>query len=516
MKKYLFTTKSLKGLFIALFILALIFPLKATNYYVDASDGNDSNNGTSLATPWQTLEKVSNSAFSPGDSILFKRGEMWRGYIIINESGTSSSPIVFGAYGEGKKPLFLQSVTKNNTSDWTSISTNQWATANGSFPSDVGFMLLGEERADNVGIRRESSDPIDNDKEYWYDGTNDRVILYCTQNPASVYSSIEIPYTISIYNHFIGTSNSYLHFENLDIRYFNSHAMAFTNSKGIEVRHCHISYGGGCHRPSDRYGNGVEFWLSSSDCIVENCRVGQLYDSGVTPQAASKAATVDNVTFRNNILYGNGISAFEIGFMNSATTLSDIYFYNNICLGNGYGWSQYQRPEVYIGWDICTWKSSVKSWDGFYVNNNVFYEPNSFVMYFDAQTRPTNYKQDHNYFYKSTGIRPSLIYYTYSNRYLMEEFTTYQSDKGQDLNSGWGSRSEAQKIAREKVACEDLFFLNTLFQEYDDSTLTGKAPSVFDLVSPADGSSVNGQAVLSWEESTGNTSPIDHYEVWID
>jgi len=42
--------------------------------------------------------------FKPGDTILFKRGEIWREQLIVPSSGTEGNPITFGAYGEGEKP----------------------------------------------------------------------------------------------------------------------------------------------------------------------------------------------------------------------------------------------------------------------------------------------------------------------------------------------------------------------------------------------------------------------------
>jgi hypothetical protein len=45
--------------------------LSAT-YYVDATNGKDTNNGTSELTPWKTIAKVNSSNFNPGSEILFK------------------------------------------------------------------------------------------------------------------------------------------------------------------------------------------------------------------------------------------------------------------------------------------------------------------------------------------------------------------------------------------------------------------------------------------------------------
>lgn len=48
--------------------------ITGTTYYV-ANNGDDDNNGTTSDTPWQTIAKVNGETFSPGDGILFKRGD---------------------------------------------------------------------------------------------------------------------------------------------------------------------------------------------------------------------------------------------------------------------------------------------------------------------------------------------------------------------------------------------------------------------------------------------------------
>lgn len=90
------------------FILIITFPISlswATNYYIDATSGNDSNNGLSPSTAWKTIAKVNNSSFMPSDSVLFKRGEMWREQLRISSNGSSAARITYGAYGQGDEPI---------------------------------------------------------------------------------------------------------------------------------------------------------------------------------------------------------------------------------------------------------------------------------------------------------------------------------------------------------------------------------------------------------------------------
>jgi len=53
-----------KYLFIISFLIS--FKLFATNYYIDASSGNDSNAGTSMTSSWKTINKVNNFNFAAG------------------------------------------------------------------------------------------------------------------------------------------------------------------------------------------------------------------------------------------------------------------------------------------------------------------------------------------------------------------------------------------------------------------------------------------------------------------
>lgn len=94
----------------------LVLPLSAMTYYVDCG-GSDSNLGTSTSAPWQTLAKVNNSSFSPGDSVLFKAGCTWREQLTVSSSGSAGKPVTFGAYGTGPAPIISGA---DLLSSWTS------------------------------------------------------------------------------------------------------------------------------------------------------------------------------------------------------------------------------------------------------------------------------------------------------------------------------------------------------------------------------------------------------------
>jgi parallel beta-helix repeat protein len=112
-------------LLIALFCINTV---KSSNYYFSSNTGNDSYSSIEAQnslTPWKTLSKLNLFMVNlqAGDSILFKRGDIFYGSLIITKSGSASNPIIFSAYGTGVKPI-LSGLTF--LSNWTSVGANKW------------------------------------------------------------------------------------------------------------------------------------------------------------------------------------------------------------------------------------------------------------------------------------------------------------------------------------------------------------------------------------------------------
>jgi len=116
-----------KNIFILIFIFTTTFSF-ATNYYIDVTNGNDHNSGITSAKAWKSILKVNGATLLPGDSVLFKRGEVFRGNL-IPRSGSESGNITYCDYGTGYKPKILGSIQKNTLSDWTNEGGNIWHTS---------------------------------------------------------------------------------------------------------------------------------------------------------------------------------------------------------------------------------------------------------------------------------------------------------------------------------------------------------------------------------------------------
>ncbi|HCX24642.1 MAG TPA: hypothetical protein DHN29_22190 [Cytophagales bacterium] len=91
---------------------------EVTTYYV-SSEGDDSNDGTSEDSPWQTASHAF-LQLSANERILFRRGDTFDG-VDRNLNNRTGGPMIIGAYGEGDKPIVSSStmhiLTIRNTED---------------------------------------------------------------------------------------------------------------------------------------------------------------------------------------------------------------------------------------------------------------------------------------------------------------------------------------------------------------------------------------------------------------
>lgn len=96
-----------------IFFLLTVFRATATDYFVNNNGGSGA--GTSDATAWNIAkaQQMYNTLYA-GDRLLFRAGQTFYTYLPITEqTGVAGSPITYGSYGAGAKPIIsgLQTVT---------------------------------------------------------------------------------------------------------------------------------------------------------------------------------------------------------------------------------------------------------------------------------------------------------------------------------------------------------------------------------------------------------------------
>ena len=314
----------------------------AESYYV-SNDGSDTQDGLSPETAWQSLERVNQETMKPNDAVRFRRGDTWRGQL-IPQSGDETGYVTYGAYGVGNKPLLLGSVSANKPNDWQQEQKNYWVTTS-PFVIDVGNIIFNE--GESVGIKKWSQDDLKQQGDYWYAPETKQVKIYCPQNPASIYTSIEL----ALRQHIIPIhGKSYITIEDLALRYGAAHGIGCSNTHHTIISRCDLSYIGGGHQYTTkeghpvRYGNGIEFWSNAHDHLVEKCRLWEIYDAALTNQNNAPNVKQYNITYRQNLIW-NCEYSFEYWNRPENSLTYNIYFENNTCVNAGHGWGHQQRPD---------------------------------------------------------------------------------------------------------------------------------------------------------------------------
>lgn len=76
-----------------------------TRYYIDPEAGAYYNTGHSPSQAWESVARIMERTWQPGDTILIKRGSVYNGTLALKGNGTAAKPIVIGSYGDEALPL---------------------------------------------------------------------------------------------------------------------------------------------------------------------------------------------------------------------------------------------------------------------------------------------------------------------------------------------------------------------------------------------------------------------------
>lgn len=77
-----------------------------TSYFLSDA-GSDDNAGTSADSAWKSLAKINSTALHPGDTVSFRRGDVWTGILLVGHSGNARSAITLNSYGSGSLPTII-------------------------------------------------------------------------------------------------------------------------------------------------------------------------------------------------------------------------------------------------------------------------------------------------------------------------------------------------------------------------------------------------------------------------
>jgi len=412
--------------YVIAFSILLTFNLSnttfATIYYFDDINGNDLNLGKSPNDAWLSLKKVNNTVFQPNDSILFKRGGIWRGQL-YPKSGSAMGYITYSDYGTGEKPTFLGSINNSVTSDWVSEGGNIWSSVV-RFTLDIGNLIFNN--ASSVGFKKSTITDLKNQGDFYYDKTSYKVKIYSTNNPASTYSEIECALNTDIIN----LSNvSYVYFKNLALKYGGACGFEGSNSHHLFIQSCDISFiGGGYLSGVLRYGNGISFWANTYDNTIEGCKIWEIYDSGLSNQSNVAATQQYNIYYRNNIVYNCTFASYEFWNQSASSPIvNNIYVENNTFVNSGKGWGV-QRTNgggSMTGAHILLGANYAQS-TNFIVRNNILYSGRFIISMPPSASAPnySNLKFRNNCYYQK-NTTDTILNLQWANAF---NTTTYTSN----------------------------------------------------------------------------------------
>jgi hypothetical protein len=297
----------------------------AGNTYYVATNGSDSASG-SQGSPWKTIQKAANVARA-GDQV-FVRGGTYREKVIVQNSGSAGSPIVFSAY-PGEKPVI----------DANGISMQNYF--------EGGFTIVGKNYIELNGFRI-----INVTKGFG---------IVCA---SSDYCVIRNNQTHNTLMSGIATRNAnHVTIDHNDVSLANNDGeqemVTISGSAFVTVTNNIVHDGG----PGSNGGEGIGVKDGSHDVVVRNneeynsSRIGIYVDayygggynitvdgnkvhnnkgSGIAVEAEKSGNGLNNILIINNVVYQNGRSGIILGDWGSGT-LDDIAIVNNTVYKNGIG-----------------------------------------------------------------------------------------------------------------------------------------------------------------------------------
>ncbi len=355
-----------------------------------SNDGCNSNDGLSPETPIETLERL-NEITQEGDTVLFRRGDHFRGHVDVNKRG-----VTYAAYGKGIKPI-IDSSPKNysDPSLWEKTDAeNVWHLTDkicnvGLVHFDPSYTygeyneLYGTMKVKGRG-GFEGYKNLANDLEFYSDLDTNDFYLYSEKNPAERFLDIELAPRINTF----GGSAHDVTFDGLWITHTGAHGIGSGTTKNRTVRNCIFSWLGGSilsvnFRGSGpvRYGNAVEIYGGCDGYTVENNWMYQIYDTAVTHQFSGG----DTQCHQHNVKYLDNLMEFCFWFIEyynadckgNPQSVKNVYMTGNFCRFGGYGWGCKGREggtPMYCGSTVCC------DVENHVVENNIFYQSLGYLV----------------------------------------------------------------------------------------------------------------------------------------
>lgn len=428
------------------YLSSLIFTLGTATYYVDATNGDDSNSGLSMTNPWKTIAKVNNTQFLPGDNILFKRGEVWRESLIVSSSGIPGKVINFGSFGFGNKPKFIGSIPGGFNKSWIQELDKIWYYENIQY--DPHKIFISGIQGKKVSIKSD----LKSEEEWWYDNENKRLYYYSSVNPTDL--EVEIP----LRGPLILIQKNNILIENIEVIYSKTFGIQiWYPGKNVSVVNCSVH---DVSLAGILVGKTSNINLNNNE--VYNCGAGS------TPNNNINGISLDNVnnsTIVNNLIHDNWNYGINIFSSSNYVIVENNKVLNNgkgnLGVGSGIGfYSDNDNNSSQVG-NICRYNSiRNEKYNCIFITNNII----GLQVYYNLLVNPGNSIDCYGaciWIGYQAGIKSTELLEIYNNTMYVEN------------NKSTIGCIVAQKNAK----LEDAKIKNNIFYVSGDQNYTYKMPN---------------------------------------
>lgn len=385
----------------------------------------------------------SSKPFTLGPVVIMQNGAPYTQYADsqatppVAGEGWSESELRFHARetaSDARMTLFLGGLLPADSTVSLQFGVLKEAIGNHPIPLSVDVGNIIFDGGAMTGVKKWGVAELKSEGEYYYDNSAWQVMLRMKENPARRFKSVELALNRHIINQ---GGKAYVTYEDLDLRYGAAHGIGGGGTHHITVRGLDISYIGGGHhltRPDGtpvRFGNGVEFWSGARECLVEKCRIREIYDAALTNQGDG-VNVQENITYRDNVIW-NSEYCFEYWNRGPESVTNNIVFEHNTCVDAGHGWGHGQRPDP-NGRHLMFYDNSAQT-TGMIVRNNIFVGSRDSLLRLQGREWTAELKMDQNVWWQEKG---EWLWWG-NERIRAEQCKAYLNSRGFDLQSAFSA-----------------------------------------------------------------------------
>lgn len=312
---------------------------------------------------------------------------------------------------------------------------------NVALPANIGNLIF--DNGVSYGTKKMTFADVKSDGDFYDDRQNDALFLYSDVNPAVKHYSIDLVFDQSNINL---DNNQYLKFENLWMSQSGKAGLNAVSSSHIKIINCDVSQiGGSIHWGTTRYGNGIQFWNSSDDMVVENNKIWEIYDAAISTQGTG-VAQVRNHIYRNNVIW-NSEYGFEFWHRPAETIVENIKFEHNTIVDSGMGWGHYQRPDGPNGRALMLYYFPAAK-AGIDIKNNLMVNATESLIRSWAKSDMDNININYNYYSNSMGLLAQVDRESSQSSYTMNQSSEWKAQQSKDTNSIFSSDTGLRNYLR--------------------------------------------------------------------